>query len=70
MPEMVRNFVKFAVVRKMRDKKVAAKPEVVVVTWPYEMKAMKKFYTVLKYEDPRTRIDDVIRVLRNRVRPH
>jgi len=30
MPEMVRNVVKFTVIRKMRDKKVAAKPEAVV----------------------------------------
>jgi len=29
MPEMVRN-VKFTVIRKMRDKKVADKPDVVV----------------------------------------
>jgi len=30
MPEKVRNVVKFTVIRKMRDKKVADKPEVVV----------------------------------------
>jgi len=30
MPEMVRNVVKFTVIRKMRDKKVMDKPEVVV----------------------------------------
>ena len=30
MPEKVRNVVKFTVIRKMRDKKVAHKPEVVV----------------------------------------
>ena len=30
MPEMVRNVVKFTVIRKMRDKKVADKPEAVV----------------------------------------
>ena len=30
MPEMLRNVVKFTVIRKMRDKTVADKPEVVV----------------------------------------
>ena len=30
MPEIVRNVVKFNVIRKMRDKKVADKPEVAV----------------------------------------
>ena len=30
MPEIVRNVVKFNVIRKMRDKKVVVKPEVVV----------------------------------------
>ena len=30
MPEMVQNVVKFNVIRKMRDKKVMVKPEVVV----------------------------------------
>jgi len=30
MPEIVRNVVKFNVIRKMRDKNVADKPEVIV----------------------------------------
>jgi len=49
---------------------LAAKPEVGVVTWPYEMKAMKMFYIVWKYDDPRAGNDDVIRVFRKRVSAH
>ena len=63
------------VVEKIEFEKIlwrplAAKPEVVVVKWPYEMKAMKKFYIVLKHHDPRTKIDDGIRVFRNLVSAH